>query len=333
MKLILIGVFAALVGSGLRAEDSALVLSQTIPVPGLKGGFNHMSVDAKRQLLFAAAPTNQTVEVINLQSGKPRQSLAGSKPAAVRCSPEFDQLYVSRADELTIHDAASFKAQTEINLESSLDELQYSPAAKKLFVGCMTTGKAGIAMVSLPGGKFMGTVPLPGKPQGIVAEQKGRRLFANMPSAHGVAVVDWEKATLLETWPVDKGEGNAAIALDEGHGRLFVACRRPAVLFVFDTATGKSIASVPIDGDTDDMFYDARARRVYLSCGKGFVDVIDQTDADHYKMRERISTAAGARTSTFDATLGVLCVGVPKSETEPATLLIYHINYSLNSGL
>jgi hypothetical protein len=183
-------------------------------------------------------------------------------------------------------------------------------------------------MVSLPDGKIMRKVPLPGKPQGIVAEQQGHRLFANMPGTHSIAVVNCQKTVLLETWPVDQAEGNSALALDEGHGRLFVACRHPAVLLVFDTATGKSLASVPIDGDTDDMFYDARAMRVYLSCGKGFVDVIDQIDPSHYRMHGRIPTAAGARTSTFDAALGILCVGVPKSEAGPARLLIYHTNFS-----
>jgi DNA-binding beta-propeller fold protein YncE len=326
MKLILIGFLAATFGLGLRGADSALVLSQTILVPEMKGGFNHMSVDAKRQLLFAAAPTNQTVEVIDLKSGQPQPSLKGSKPAAVRYSPEFDQLYVSRTDRLTIHNGASLKVQTEINLESSLDELQYNPTAKQLYVGCMTAGKAAIAIVSIPDGKITGKVPLPGKPQGIVIEQKGHRLFANTPGAHRVAVVDGQKAVRLETWPMDKGEGNSALALDENHGRLFVACRHPAMVFVFNTTTGKSIASVSIDDDSDDMFYDARAKRIYISCGKGFVDVIDQADADHYLMRERIPTAAGARTSTFDATLGIFCVGVPKSEIEPARLLIFRSN-------
>jgi hypothetical protein len=323
MNKILLGFFVATLGLGLRAEDHALVLSQTIPVPGLTGGFNHMSVDAKRQLLFVAAPTNQTVEVIDLKSGQPQPSLGGSRPAAVRYAPEFDQLYVSRTDKLTIHDAASLKVQAEIDLESSLDELQYSPAAKRLYVGCMTAGKVGVAIISLPAGKVVGKAPLPGKPQGLVIEQKGHRLFANVPGAHGVAVVDGQKATLLETWPVDQGEGNCALALDEGHGRLFVACRRPATLCIFDTTTGKSIASVPIDGDTDDMFYDATAKRVYISGGKGFIDVIDQIDADHYRTHERISTPPGARTSTFDATLGIFCVGAPKSETDPARLLVY----------
>jgi DNA-binding beta-propeller fold protein YncE len=327
MNKILIVFFAATLGLGLHADDHALVLAQTIPMPGLKGGFNHMSVDAKRQLLFAAAPTNQTVEIIDLKTGQPQPSLGGSKPAAVRYAPEFNQLYVSRTDKLTIHDAVSFKVQAAVNLGSSLDELQSNPAAKQLYVGCMTAGKVGVAIISLPDGKVAGKIPLPGKPQGIVIEQKGHRLFANLPTVHGVAVVDCQKAVLLETWPVDKGEGNAAIALDEGHGRLFVACRRPATLFVFDTATGKSIASVPIDGDTDDMFYNATAKQVYISGGKGFIDVIDQIDADHYQARERIPTPAGARTSTFDATLGVFCVGVPASETEPARLLIYYPNY------
>src|ERR1700687_6443311 len=77
-------------------EAGSLVLSQTIAMPNIQGGFNHMSVDAEHQRLFAAAPTNQTLEIVDLNSGKPARSLAGEKPAAARFAPEFNQLYVTR---------------------------------------------------------------------------------------------------------------------------------------------------------------------------------------------------------------------------------------------
>src|SRR5260370_26842929 len=82
---------------------SPLVLSQTVSLPNVQGGFNHMSVDAERQRLFAAAPTNTTLEIIDLKAGKPWRSLAGEKPAAARYAPEFDPLYVSRGQSLYIY--------------------------------------------------------------------------------------------------------------------------------------------------------------------------------------------------------------------------------------
>jgi hypothetical protein len=66
-----------------------------------------------------------------------------------------------------------------------------------------------------------------------------------------------------------------------------------------DTTTGKKIGDVEIGGDTDDVFYDAKRKLIYISCGGSSIDVINQVDADKYRLRERIPTVSGARTSYF----------------------------------
>src|SRR5437660_10264352 len=119
-------------------ETNPLVLTQTIAFPNVQGGFNHMSVDADHQRLFAAAPTNQTLEIVDLKSGKPWRSLDGERPAAARYAPEFNQLYVPRGQSLYIYDGKTFDLVSRIDLKSNLDELQYDARAKELYVGCMT---------------------------------------------------------------------------------------------------------------------------------------------------------------------------------------------------
>jgi hypothetical protein len=104
-------------------ESRPLVLSQTIALPNIQGGFNHMSVDAAHQRLFAAAPTNKALEVIDLATGKPLRSLEGERPAATLYAPEFNQLYVSRGQGLSIYDGKTLKLLTSIDLETSVDEL------------------------------------------------------------------------------------------------------------------------------------------------------------------------------------------------------------------
>jgi len=48
------------------------------------------------------------------------------------------------------------------------------------------------------------------------------------------------------------------MALDEANHRLFVGCRRPAKVLVFDTTTSaRQTGAFEIVGDTDDLFYDA----------------------------------------------------------------------------
>ena len=83
------------------------------------------------------------------------------------------------------------------------------------------------------------------------------------------------------------------------------------------------MSDLEISGDTDDLFYDATLKRIYVSCGEGFIDVIDQRDADHYQRRERIPTRSGARTSFFSAGLNELYLAVPQRGGQEAELRVF----------
>ena len=96
-------------------------------------------------------------------------------------------------------------------------------------------------------------------------------------------------------------------------------------MLVIDTETGKQTASVEIVGDTDDLFYDAAKKRVYVIGGQGFVDVFEQKDADHYNRAERYTTAAGARTGLFVPEWGRLFVAVPHRGQQRAEILVYEV--------
>ena len=306
-------------------EKSPLVLLQTISLPKVQGGFNHMSVDAKGMRLFAAAPTNGTLEIADLRTGKPWRSLGGERPAAVRYAPEFNQIYVSGGQSLSIYNGETLNLVGSVDLESSLDELQYDPRAKRLYVGCMTAGKTGIAVIAIPEGKLVGKIPLPDKPQGFAVEQNGTRIFVNIPNLKQVAVIDREKEKLLSTWPLKDSGGNTPIGLDETRHRLFVGARHPAQLIVLDTSNGEAVAKIDTSGDADDLFYDPSHKRIYISCGEGFIDAIEQRDADHYRLLAQIPTVAGARTSTFSDQLNGFYVGVPRRGDQPAELRVFEV--------
>ena|SRR5437667_11101408 len=72
------------------------------------------------------------------------------------------------------------------------------------------------------------------------------------------------------------------MALDEDEHRLFVGCRKPAQVAVIDTNSGKIVAQLDCVGDTDDLFYDAALRRLYVSGGEGFLSVFQELDPSHY---------------------------------------------------
>src|SRR5512137_2443540 len=98
--------FFVLVCLGCRlgaAETAPLKLMQTIPLPGVKGRFDHFAINTKGQRLFVAALGNNTLEVIDLAAGKRLRSIPGmSKPTGVLYLPESDQILVANGDDGTL---------------------------------------------------------------------------------------------------------------------------------------------------------------------------------------------------------------------------------------
>src|ERR1039457_1019751 len=132
-SLVLLTGVLCLFSPGFGQPAAPLSLIRTVALPDVQGGFNHMSVDPGVQRLFAAAPANGTIEIVDLKTGKALRTMEGEKPAAVRFAPEFNQLYATRGQSVYIYDGKKLGPVAKVNLDSSLDELQYDPRAKRLY--------------------------------------------------------------------------------------------------------------------------------------------------------------------------------------------------------
>jgi glucose dehydrogenase len=148
-------------------------------------------------------------------------------------------------------------------------------------------------------------------------------MYVNVPDEKQIDVIDLTQNEIIAQWKNTIANANFPMALDEANHRLFIGCRHPSKLIVLDTETGKIISSFDIDGDTDDIFYNASAKEIYVSCGSGYVNVINQIDANHYTTNGKIKTNSGARTSLFIPQLHQLIIAVPARIGSNAQLMIY----------
>jgi len=112
------------------------------------------------------------------------------------------------------------------------------------------------------------------------------------------------------------------MALDDAAKHVIVAFRDPARLAVFAMADGASVAVRETCGDSDDVFFDAKRKRVYVVCGAGFIDAFDAQDGG-YRHLARIPTVAGARTGLFISSLDLLAIAVRASGKQPAAIWLY----------
>jgi DNA-binding beta-propeller fold protein YncE len=317
---------SCLVAMAVRAaEPATLKLVKTIGLPDVKGRFDHFAMDVKGQRLFVAALGNNTVEVFDLKAGKRLRSIAGcNKPQGLLYLPKGNLLFVANGGDgrLRIYDCSSFRPLVTIGSLDDADNLRYDPRADRVYV-CY--GDGGLGLVNPVTGVLTGGVKLLGHPESFQLEQEGNRIFANVPQAGHVAVIDRQTRTVLEAWLLPDAHANFPMALDEVNRRLLIGCRNPARLVVLETTSGRTVTELTISGDTDDLFYDAMRKRIYVSGGEGFVDVIEQRDADSYRLLERISTVPGARTSFFSADLNQFYLAVPRQGEKPAEIRVYDV--------
>lgn len=304
---------------------AALVLQQTIPLPTVHGAFNHMTVDDRHQRLFVPAPADERLEVVDLASGKPWRSIPAERPTTALYAPEPHQLYLTSGRYLFIYDGNTLERLASIDLHSRLDGIRYDARAHELFIGRMSTGETGIAIVAALERKLVTSIALPSSPQGFAIELEGPRLFVNLPDDGAVAVIDRRKHSVSTIWKLKGATDNFPMALDERDKRLFVATRTPAQMLVLSTETGQSIAEIPCVEDADDMAYDPTYRRIYISGGGGFISVIEQQGADRYALLERVQTVPDASNSTFSSQTKSLYLGVPPRNGESAEIRAYGV--------
>src|SRR5262245_9990980 len=319
--LIPVVVLIATLQAGSAQEPLAFL--RAIELPRVEGRIDHLALDPSGERLFVAALGNNTVEVLDVARGAHVKSLAGFRePQGVGSAPEVNAIAVANGQGTGIQliDAAGFHVLRSVSLGDDADNVRYDGAAKRLYVGY---GGGVLAAIDPLDGKVTGRVKLAGHPESFQLEQSGARIFVNVPAAGHVAVVDRQAMTVVATWPVSDAQSNYPMALDEAGHRLFIGCRRPARVLVYDTATGKSSAGFTIVGDTDDLFFDAKRRRLYVAGGEGFIDVFDVRTTATAARLARVPTAPGARTALFAPAQGRLYLAVPHRGAQRAEIRVY----------
>ncbi len=321
----LIGILILQVSLGRGDENAPLKQVQTIPLPDVQGRIDHMAVDLEHERLFVAALGNNSVEVIDLSDGSFAWSAKGlHAPQGIAYLPDLNRIVVAndQGGEVVAFDAASKQLLFSTKLGDDADNVRYDPLNQRVYVGY---GDGGLAVLSAGDGRILDRIQFDGHPESFRPERIGQRIFVNVPKGRQVVVIDRVTKDVAARWPLAEAGGNFPMALDEAYHRLLIGCREPAVLLVLDTDTGNQIAKVKIAGDTDDLFFDDVLNRVYVSCGEGFISVVQRRGADRYEDAARIPTAAGARTSLWVPKFNRLYLAVPKQGKSPAEIRVFEV--------
>ncbi|HKI35189.1 MAG TPA: YncE family protein [Gemmataceae bacterium] len=298
----------------LAVPAAELELVQTIQLKGKAGGLDHLALDAKRERLFVANKTNNTLDIVDLKEGK----LLEQKPnqtaiQGIAYVPDLDRVFVGLGSNglCNAFDGEKYKILKTINFKDDADNVRYNPVAKVVYVA---HAEKALGVIDPKTFAKKADIKLPAAAEGFASEIKRPRLYLVTPSPSQLVVIDTDKNEVVTTHAIKSAAGGHPVALDEANHRVFVGCHKEPMVVVIDTENGKEIATVHIPGDVDDLFHDAKSKRLYASCGEGALVVIEQQDADTYKVVEKLDTPKGARTCLYVAETGRLYLAVPRQE-------------------
>jgi hypothetical protein len=326
-RLIVALILAALLSAGperaaAAGPAQALVLERKIPLGEVRGRIDHLAVDLARNRLFVAELGNDSLGVVDLAAGKLLRRIGElDEPQGVAYDSATDTVYVADGGDGLVHRfaGAELTPLEPIQLRADADNIRLDSEAGRVVVGY---GDGALASVETASGKLITEIRLPGHPESFQLEHDGQRAFVNVPDAHQITVVDRSTGKQVASWGLADAQANFPMALDEADGRLVVVYREPALLAAFDTSSGAPMARLPACGDSDDLFLDSRRHLLYLSCGAGFLGVIQQR-GDTYEELARIPTIPGARTALFVPERDRLYLAVRASGAEGAAVWVF----------
>jgi YVTN family beta-propeller protein len=298
-RAVSLGLMLALAGcQSSLPRPSRFAVGATYPVEG-PGGWDLLAVDAQRAHLFLSR--GDRVQVLDTRDGHLAGTVAGTAGAhGVAVAEALHRGYITNgaSNTVTEFDLDTLQRVRDLPVSGqSPDALLYDAFSGHLFVFNARSNNASV--IDPASGREIATIAFEGNPELGATDGKGR-VFVNIEDKGQVVEIDAGKLRIAHTWALADCEGPTGLALDVVHARLFSACDNQ-VLAVTDADSGRNVARVPIGEGPDGVAYDPALRMVFSPNGKsGTLTVVQQDDADHYRVLQTLPTQTSARTLALD---------------------------------
>lgn len=277
---------------------AAAPATQTIPLPG-NGGWDYLAADSDARRLYVTHATR--VQVLDLDTQKLLGEITPTPGVhGVALDPALHLGFISNGGDatVTVFDTATLKTVRTLKVEGSKpDAILYEPFSKRVFT--FNGDSANTTAFDAATGKPAGAIDLGGGPEFSVSDGAGTA-YVNIEDKGEVVRFDPVALKVTARWPLAPAHTPTGLALDTTAHRLLVGCRSKH-LVVLDSATGKTVATLPIGAGVDAVALDAPHSRAFVSCGDGSLSVVKWNKEGVYSIDRTIKTRPGAKTVAYDA--------------------------------
>jgi YVTN family beta-propeller protein len=224
--------------------------------------------------------------------------------------------FVTRSEEnlVDMFDTTNLTQIGSIPVADGPDAILYDPASNLIYVA---NGEANLATLIDPGTRApVATIALGGKPEFPVLDPRTGLLYQNLEDKDSVAVVNLAQPSVVAEWSLAPCKGPTGLAIDSDRGRLFAACSN-GMLVVFNLQEHRLIGSLPIGRSPDSVAFDISLHRIYVAGLSNKLTIIQQDNADSYRVVENVRTHFAAHTIAIDPVSHKVYVGYASLFTRP----------------
>ena len=279
--------------------------------PHSSGGFDHGDVHAAMHRVFVAHTANDTVDVIDGKRLEFLESIPGChQGSGVVCTQGDDGRVFAAArgaGKVLELDPRSCAVIKEIVVGPKPNGLAWDTRRRRLLVADIDDYQA--RLVDPRTGATDAITGLPGRPRWCVFDRARDRFLVNIREPACVVGLSAGTGEICARIDVTTA-GPHGLDLDIHSDRAFVACDAGS-LVVLDLTLDREVASVPIGGEPDAIWFNAQRDLIYVAIGNpGLIEVVDCRGNE---LADRVTTEQGAHTTAFDAARQRLYVFLPRS--------------------
>jgi DNA-binding beta-propeller fold protein YncE len=237
------------------------------------GGFDYVTVDAKRRRVYAAHTSSKRLLVLDADTGKVLGQVDVGPMHGVAVDPVTGDVFTGDGtdDKVSKVDPVAMKVIAEASVPGPVDAIAYDPKLGRVYAD--EDSGTDVYVVDGKTMKQVGSVRLPGHDEEYLAvDPATQAVYQNIPDLNEFVVVDPSALKVSKTVPTPELTDNHPLAYDPGLHQIIVGGKN-GKLSVY-TPAGKLVGSVTYPMDVDQCSLDEEHHE--LACaGNGTLAVLN----------------------------------------------------------
>jgi hypothetical protein len=226
-------------------------------------GFDYVTVDAQRRRVYAAHGGDDSLLIVDADSGKVLGQVRVGPMAGSAVDPATGHVYTGDgdADAVSEVDPVAMKELRRVSVPGHVDAIAYDPSYHRIYAD--EDDGTRLFVIDTRSFTLVKTIALPGhKPEFLAIDPTTHDVYQNIATNSEVAVIDPRTLSVSRTISTPDLTNNHPLQLDGRDDTLLVAGEN-GVLAVY-TLAGKEIASTSIPQRVDQCAFDSE--RQVLAC-------------------------------------------------------------------